>query len=376
MKIIYTIAGFYRPAGMERILCDKANYLAARGYELLIVTTEQKGRPDVFPLEEGIRREDLGIGYEDDNGASFFTKLVHHPGKKRRHEKKLKELLIREKADIVVSMFCGDETFLPAIKDGSKKVLEVHFSRFKRLQYGRKGFWAAADRFRSKREGRAAGRFDRFVALTGEDLGYWGNPGRGVAIPNFISEMPSGPSPLSEKVVLAVGRFTFQKAFDRLIDIWAEVCRRLPDDNGWKLRLVGGGEDLDKMQEQVRRLSLEDSVVFTSFSDDMPAIYRGASVFALTSRYEGLPMVLLEAQAYGLPAVAYDCKCGPKDVICDGRNGFLVGEGDGETFAQRLLQLIENDTLRREMGAASREDASRWDKDKIMGQWIELFRNI
>ena len=211
MKIIYTIAGFYRAAGMERILADKANYLAGRGVGVLIVTTDQKSRPAAFPLDASVRRVDLGIDYEDNNGGRFISKLIRYPFKKYKHRRRLANLLKKERPDITISMFCGDESFLPCLPYAGKSILEVHFSRFKRLQYGRKGLWGLADRYRNRKDGNVIRRFDRFVTLTHEDAAYWGNPSNGRVIPNFLDWIPVEPSPLTRKVVLGVGRFSYQK---------------------------------------------------------------------------------------------------------------------------------------------------------------------
>ena len=375
MRILYTIAGLYRPAGMERILTDKANYLATRGHELTIVTTEQQGRPIVFPLEASIKHVDLGIGYEEGNGGSFISKLIRYPAKKLRHKRALARVLRELRPDIVISMFCGDESFLPWLNDGSKKILEVHFSRFKRLQYGRKGLWALADRFRSRSDLRHIRRFDKFVVLTEEDFDYWGRPANGVVIPNFIGSMPQEPSPLEAKTVLSAGRFEYQKGFERLIRAWKIVGDRAGHD-GWRLRIVGDGPEREALQALTTELGLGGSVVLDQPHTDMGDVYRQASVFALSSRYEGLPMVLLEAQAYGLPIVAFDCKCGPRDVVTPGQDGLLVAEGDVSALADALSTLIHDGQMRSGMAAKARENALRWDKERIMQKWTTLLENI
>ena len=376
MTLVYTIAGTYRAAGMERILADKANWLAAHGHAITIVTTEQRGRPEAFPLNPSIRRKDLGVGYEDNNGGPFLSKLLLHPFKQIRHRIRLSRLLRELHPDVTVSMFCGDEGFLPSLRDGSKKVLEVHFSRFKRLQYGRKGLWALADRYRSKREYKIVRRFDRFVTLTEEDFGYWGHPENGCVIPNFLARFPETPSLLDGKTVLAVGRYSYQKGYERLLDAWKQACRRLPSGHGWTLRLVGDGEDRDALIRQARLLGISDTVEIGGSEKDMDAVYRSASVLALSSRYEGLPMVLLEAQAYGLPIVAFRCPCGPADVVRDGTDGYLVTEGDTEALAGRLVELMLNPARIRKMGAEARKRSQRWDCETTMTQWIRLFEEI
>jgi glycosyltransferase involved in cell wall biosynthesis len=376
MNLVYTIAGTYRAAGMERILADKANWLAAHGHAVTIVTTEQRGRPEAFPLDPAIRRVDLGIGYEDNNGGLFLSKLLFHPFKQIRHRRRLSRLLRALRPDVTVSMFCGDEVFLPALRDGSRKVLEVHFSRFKRLQYGRKGLWALADRYRSRKEYKIVRRFEKFICLTEEDLGYWGRPANGSVIPNFLARFPAEPAPLDCKTVLAVGRYSYQKSYDRLLDAWKMVCRRLPSRHGWTLRLVGDGEEREALVRHARKLGVSGTVQIGGTEQDMDAVYRGASIFALSSRYEGLPMVLLEAQAYGLPIVAFRCPCGPADVVRDGTDGYLVPEGDTEALADRMVGLMLDPARVRRMGAEARKRSLRWDCETTMMQWIRLFEEI
>lgn len=373
MKIIYLIAGTRHSGGMERVLANKANWLVEHGHEVCIVTTDQEGEEPFFKLDERIKRYDLAIGYEKNNGGGFLNKLIHFPFKQYLHRRKLEALLKELNADVVVSMFCNDASFLPKIKDGSKKVLEIHFSRFKLLQYGRKGLWALADKWRSANYEKIARRFDRFVVLTEEDKEYWDSLDNTMVIPNARTFTCEKPASLENKEVLAVGRYNYQKGYERLLNIWAIVHREMPD---WKLRILGDGELQGEMERQAYRLHIADSVIFGKAEHNIKDIYQQASVYAMTSRYEGLPMVLLEAQAVGLPIVSFDCKCGPKDVIEDGQNGFIVKDGDIQTFAQKLLLLMKDNKLRKDMGQRAFENSERFDEERVMEQWTRLFNNI
>ena len=387
MKLIYLIAGTYRPGGMERVLAGKANWLVRNGVaDVLVVTTDQRGQEPFFEFDGRIRHVDLKINYEDNNGGAFLNKLVRYPFKQLRHRRRLTELLKEEKADIVVSMFCNDAQFLPRIKDGSRKVLEIHFSRYKRLQYGRRGMWALADRWRTRNDMRIARRFDRFVVLTNEDRGYWetDSPMPNICvIPNARTFNPlelnenGNTAQREQHVVLAVGRYNGQKAFDRLINAWYMVQRQdasLPDN--WKLRIVGDGELRESYMEQIERLGLAESVILGRAETDMLGVYRNADIYAMTSLYEGLPMVLLEAQAAGLPIVAMACKCGPRDVVTDGVDGFLVAEGDTGAMAVKLRHLMEDDGLRSRMGQAALKASDRFDETLIMEKWVRLFNGL
>ena len=376
MRIIYCIAGTYRAAGMERVLADKTAWLAARGHEIHILTTDQRGLPSAFEMDPSIRFRDLGINYEKDNGRSLLSKILRFPAKQFLHRRRLKKALMEIRPDVVVSMFCNDVSFLPKIQDGSRKVLEVHFSRFKRLQYGRKGLWALADKWRSRTDLQHVRAFDKFVVLTEEDKGYWGNLPNMVVIPNSVAMQAEGPALLTGKTVIAVGRYSYQKALDRLVDAWKIVMDRIGPDSGWRLRLVGDGETRPDLEAQIARLGLKESIQLGKVEKDMASVYQDASILALSSRYEGLPMVLLEAETFGVPCVSFTCKCGPKDVLRDGENGLLVPEGDIPALAEALLKVIQNPDLLAQMGAAAYQDAVRWRPEQIMQQWNSLFESI
>ena len=277
------------------------------------------------------------------------------------------------KPDIVISMFCNDASFIPSIKDGSKKILEIHFSRFKRLQYGRKGLWRLADWLRYKTDASVVSRFDKFVVLTHEDKEYWGNLRNMCVIPNARTFEVNQPAILETKKVIAVGRFNHQKGFERLIDAWAMVVREMPD---WVLHIVGDGELRTELQQEIDCLNLSAHVILGRAEKDMISVYKDASILAMSSYYEGLPMVLLEAQAVGLPIVSFDCKCGPKDVIEDGVDGFLVKEGNIEELAQKLLVLMQDANLRSQMGSAAYAHSERYSEERVMKQWTELFDEV
>lgn len=373
MKIIYAIAATYNSGGMERVLANKANWLVRNGYEISILTTDQKARNSFFEFDPRIRFYDLGVNYEDNNGGSFLNKLIRYPFKQWKHYRALKKLLPELKADVVVSMFCNDAAILPKIKDGSKKVLEIHFSRFKRQQYGRKGIWKLADELRSRNDINVVSDFDRFIVLTEEDKAYWGDLANIQVIPNARSFAFDKPAELNQKTVIAVGRYCYQKDLGKLINAWNIVCKNIDD---WKLHLVGDGEDREILQKQIDKLGLNDKVILGRAETDMKTVYANASILALSSRYEGLPMVLLEAQAAGLPIVSFECKCGPRDVITDGVDGFLVKEGDVEALAARLMQLIQDEDLRKSMGKEAYRNSEKFSEERVMAQWEKLFKEV
>ena len=426
MKLVYLIAGTFNAGGMERVMTNKANWLVRHGYEVTVITTDQRGRAPYFPLDPSIRTYDLGINYDETNRSSrvqegqkvqevlrrveasfgraqefkgFLHKALNFPLKQWRHKRRLSKLLLQLKADVVICMFNNDVSFVYKLKDGSKKVLEVHFSKNKKLQYGRKGIWALADKWRTRQEERIVRHYDHFVVLTEEDKALWGDMPNITVIPNNgpapLSGLSPDPAPVREgsrylsKQVLAIGRLDYQKGFDRLIDIWARVIKmdngqwtmdNAPYGNqcrlsiaGWQLDIVGDGPQHDELQEQITRLGLQDSIHLLPPTSDILSAYLRSSILVMTSRYEGLPMVLIEAQTYGLPIVAFACQCGPRDIITDGVDGYLIPDGDHDLFAERLRQLMESEGLRSRMGAQAHKASERFTEERIMKQWEGIF---
>ncbi|WP_260258182.1 glycosyltransferase family 4 protein [Elizabethkingia bruuniana] len=358
---------------MERVLANKANYLAEMGYDITIITTDQRERSPYFQLDPRIKNIDLGINYTDNNDKGLLEKLFSYPQKQKAHKLKLKEVLSDLKADIVISMFDNDASFIYKIKDGSKKVLEIHFSRFKRIQYGRKGVWKIINQLRSNADLKVVKQYDRFVVLTHEDKSYWGNLNNIEVIPNANSFVSSKQSDLESKRVIAVGRYDYQKGFDELINIWKEVYAKHPD---WSLDIFGHGPLKDELQSLIDQLGLTKTIHLCAPVKNIEQEYLNSSILAMTSRYEGLPMTLLEAQVCGLPLVSYACKCGPRDIIKDGINGYLIEENDQEEMIEKLIHLINDGELRKQMGEASYKLSDNYSEDRIMQQWIDLFKEV
>lgn len=373
MKIVYCIAGTYNSGGMERVLANKANYLVNHGYKVIIITSDQRGQPSFFKLDERIRCYDLGINYETNNGKSFLNKAIHYPLKQWKHKRRLAAYLKQVKPDVTVSMFCNDASFLWKMKDGSRKVLEIHFSRYKRIQYGRKGLWKMVDQWRSRKDEKIVKKYDRFVVLTHEDKSYWGDLSNITVIPNALTFSVTRPALLDSKKVIAIGRYSYQKGFDYLIDAWAIIHNFQPE---WMLDIIGDGEWAGRLQQQIDENKLNHCVHLKSSTSHIEEKYKQASMLVMSSRYEGLPMVLLEAQSFGLPIVSFACKCGPKDIITDGENGFLVSEGSLPMLADRILRLMEEEELRKRMGMHAFANSESFSGERIMKLWTDLFRGL
>lgn len=382
MKLLYTIHSLYNPGGMERVLLNKIGWLRRNTeWEILVVTTDQKGRDLFFPLPEGVRMVDLGVNYSDDNGKSFICKVAGYFRRRRLHRKRLTELLMAERPDVVDCLYPGECSFVPDIRDGSRKVMELHQSKMFHYQYNRSGLLGLADRYRARTDERLVRRFDRFVVLTEEDAQMWGEiPGMRV-IPNAAKDICDGMRPnagvasLDVRRVIAVGRLDYQKGFDRLIDAWALVRKdgRFAD---WRLDIFGQGEWKEMLQRKIRTLGVGDSARLNAPVKDIAAEYKASSMLVMSSHYEGFPMVMVEAMSAGLPVVTFDYKCGPKDIIDDGRNGLLVKEGDIRGLADAMMSLMASPATLRRMSAEAKKVTERFSEEKVMGMWVRLYEGL
>lgn len=376
MKIIYCIRATYNPGGMERVLLNKVSYLIRHcGWEILIVTTDQQGRPPFYPFPQEIRMIDLGINYSYDNCLPAYRKITGYLRRRLKHRRVLTNLLLRERADVVVSLFPSESSFIPSIQDGSKKVLELHYCKFFRLQYGRKGILGLIDRWRTWKDDFLVRRFDKFVVLTHEDRNYWGKLPNIEVIPNAAKNMSGHFSDVSAHRVIAVGRLDYQKGFDRLIQAWSLVQAdgRFAD---WQLDIFGQGEWKDMLQQMIDSRGLEGTVYINRPTNSIGDEYAKSSLIVMTSNYEGFGMVLVEAMACGVPAVSFDCKCGPRDIIRHGENGLLVKDGDIRGLAEAMMKVMGDDAYRKRLSGAALNVVSTYSEEAVMGQWTRLFASL
>ena len=193
-------------------------------------------------------------------------------------------------------------------------------------------------------------------------------------IPNALS-WPAARRrpPLVDKVVVAAGRLEPQKSFDRLIEAYAPLTVSRPD---WRLDIYGAGSARPALKSLIEDLGVASHVTLRGYSRDLPAALARSSIYALSSKFEGFPMVLLEAMSVGLPMVAYDCPRGPAETIRDGVNGRLIPDGDQPAFTAALDQLMASRRLRQRMGAAALADAAGYAMPNIVERWTRLLARL
>jgi len=375
MKIVYCCPALHTPGGVERVILLKANYFADNfGYEVYIITTEDKDRKAFYPVSPKIKQIDLDINFDELMGASRFKKISGYLRKQKKFRNRLKKVLFELKPDIVISTLRREINFINSIKDGSHKIGEIHNTKSFFRSTGENAslfakcfcFWWMRQLINHLK------KLDRFVALTHKDKLKWKELNQVEVIHNPISFFPEQASDCLSRQVIAVGRYTCQKGFDILFEAWKIVSEKHPD---WILRIYGGGKRED-YQPIVDSLGISKTCILETAVSNIDEKHRESSIYVMSSRYEGFPMALPEAMSCGLPAVSFDCDCGPSEIINDGEDGFLVEMGNINVLAEKIIYLIENENIRIKMGQQARKNIERFKIEKIAQQWKNLFESV
>jgi glycosyltransferase involved in cell wall biosynthesis len=224
---------------------------------------------------------------------------------------------------------------------------------------------------------RRYGRLDLVASLTEHDAEDYrralGGRTRVVTVPNSIADLGGHRAAGDTKIIVAAGRLSRQKGFDMLLPAFAKIADQHPD---WELRIFGRGPTRDALIGQLEELGLEGRARLMGFSSRLYEELANSSVYVMSSRFEGFPMVLLEAMGVGLPVISFDCPNGPRDLIEPGTNGLLVDEGDVGGLAAAMSTLMSDESLRRSMGAAARQTATGYGAEATAERWEALFAEL
>ncbi|TPN89137.1 glycosyltransferase family 4 protein [Aquimarina algicola] len=367
MKLVFLIDQVYLHGGIERVLSIKANYLAALdNYEVFIITTEQKNNSACYEFDNRIKFQDIAINYN--RKKSYF-----HPDnlkKLPKHIRRTKAALKKINPDVVVVCSHSVDTyFTPFINKRIPKVKEFHYSKYIELEK-RRNPGSLFKKYFLKFADYVEGKYDKLVVLNPDEATYY-KTGNTIVIPNPLTFYPENISDVSQKVVIAAGRIAPVKGYDILIDIWETIHKERKD---WQLHIYGNGEKtyIKELQDKIHQKKLETTLILQGPTSDMKGKMQMSSIFAMTSHNECFPLVLLEAQACGLPIISFDCPHGPRNII-DDTNGLLIPLYDQKAFSNQLLEAMDSPEKLRRMGKNAREHALRFEVRHIMNIWINMF---
>ena len=378
MKVVYVFSTLAKTGGTERIITEKANYLAEQfGYDVIIINCYQKN-DDInhFIISKKIKQVNLGIPY--------FSQYKHKYPKrlwvKWHLNLQIKFNVIQQihniDPDILIGISFFRANLVSTIKCRAKKIIECHevktfthsginqkrsFISRAYLKIWRFFYFRTIER-----------NADAIITLTEGDKMLWKHTKYIDVIPNFSTMIIKSYSSNTAKRVIAVGRLEWEKGFGRLIEAWGIVSSKHPD---WQLDIYGEGSMRDTLISLAKFYKLKNLTIHNATSD-ISQEYATSSICAFSSYFEGFSLVLLEAMKHGVPCVAFDCPFGPRSIINDGYDGFLVENGETKLFAERLCRLIEDEDLRKLFSKASIEKSQTYKVDVIMNRWKTFFEQL
>jgi len=347
LKVLILGGDFNRSGGTERVGSMLANGLDAAGYDVVLGSLNNGDKP-FFELNESITVRSLA--------RSTGRAIYRMPN----NIYNIRQVLVEENIDtlIVVETMLVLFTLPAAAGLSINHICWEHFN-FK-SDLGKKGRRVARQL--------AARYCDTVVTLTDRDRQYWQEGTRGRA--KIVTISNPCPFPVqtdyklpNNKTVLAVGRLSYQKGFDLLLESWQIVTQSMPE---WTLVIVGDGEDKESLTQFIKNNQLTDTVQLIGRTDNVVQYYKQADIYCLSSQYEGFPMVLLETLAFGIPVVSFDCDTGPAEILED-TGSILVPQNDTDSLALSLIELMNDDKQRKTISTKSKEKAEIYQTKKIRG---------
>ncbi|NHN26148.1 glycosyltransferase family 4 protein [Flavobacterium jejuense] len=370
MKIVFTMDQIYLHGGIEKVMATKANYFAdVLGYEVFIVTTEQKNNEPCYHFSLKIKFIDLNVNYLRTKSYFSFKNLKKVPSHFFKWYKTLKKI---NPDFIIVCNIAFDFYWAPFFVKRIKKIKEFHASRFFMEQ--NRSRVTGLKKFGYKVNDFIESRYDKIVLLNEDERKFYRSNNLEV-IPNPINIRDEKQIALSSKKAIAAGRIAPVKGFESVIAIWKIVIEKYPK---WQLDIFGQGEEkyINELNNLIQSNDLVNHVFIHDAVSDLQERMLEYSFYVMTSLTECFPMILLESLSIGLPIVSYDCPTGPKNIIKNKEDGFLVENNNKDEFAISIFALIENPILKSEMGKNAKKNVKRFSNENVMKIWKDLLINL
>ncbi|WP_282177153.1 glycosyltransferase family 4 protein [Vibrio nereis] len=354
MKILYLINDITMPGGLSRVTINLVDEFAKLGGEYQVHVLSATAKFD--------KVLNLNIDYLDMpplHGITPIKKLMWYTSLRQKVEK----YVDNNAYDIVIAV-------------GTAMTLFASFCRLKKAKlWGAEhsahngGHW-----FRKSIKRWRYPQLDKLICLTKTDkIRYYDDLVEDVAvIPNYTQFSDISSTYSGNKSILFVGRYNKVKGVDYLLEIISDVSPLLPE---WHFNLFGEGELKSWLQAKLNEKGLSKVATVNEPTDSVSEKYRIAGILIMTSRNEGFPMVLLEAQAHGLPIVSFDCETGPSEIIHHGEDGYLIPAYDTKEFASKLVELAMDDEKRKSMSGKALIHRQKHSKEAVLELWLQQFRS-
>jgi len=361
MKILYITPDITDSGGISRVVSLKANYLVTNmDYEISILSVNDCRVERFYDFNPNIKSFNIK---ETENKFFFLRKYIRF----------IKNTIHQEKPDIIVVCDAVLWLFIPwFVKTKIPTIFETHFP----VSYKKEENNSLYSKWRSKLilfwRKKTINKFSYSVFLTADECNFW-NLKKCEVIPNPLSFSIKNKANLVTKKSMAVCMNPYVKGLDRLLTIWSKITEKHPD---WVLDIYGQWNVNSTFIKMADDLKISNNVNFLPPKTDIQNSYNQSSVFLMTSRTEAFGMVLIEAMASGVPCIAYDCPSGPRAIIEEGKNGFLIEEGNLDCYIQKLELLIQDENLRLQMGKNAQESIKKYEIEGILKKWENLFLNL
>ena len=351
MQIAFSIGDITAKGGAEKVVANLANEFSNRGHNITILSFYKANEKIPHKFNKNIE-----IIFINNIGEKEFIAKYKNNIFKKIYIKNIYKFILNLKIFFTfknIDVFIANcFMFFPFLKrKGTKYIKLVHLNF---MGYNTRN-----------------NLFPLLIILSNKELHKWSKYHSNIkVIPNFPSFEEREITNYKNKVVLSAGRLTKQKGFSRLIDIWKKI--KEDRSNTWKLIILGDGEEREALESKIKQYNL-DSIILEPFTSNIESKYLNASIYALSSFYEGMPLVLLEASNYGLSLISFDINTGPSDIIEDGVNGYLIEDNNLDLYALKLKELMESEEKRRIMGAKAKELVEiKFGKEKIINEWMKI----
>lgn len=325
MKIVFIVPSIKNNGGVARVTSLKANYLIENwNYEIEIICQDEKNGDSFFPINSAIT-----IHYLSKNKGNFNYIVNYY--------KQLNLVVNKIRPNNIIVGDNGFKGFMTAyfIRFKSNLIFEIHTSRFEIIKKSFSFSTFLKNSFRSF----GLTKYDKVIFLNKESAKEWHikNP---ILIPNPLPFQTYMKSERATKKVICIARHSYEKGIDRLLLIWSNVSKENPD---WQLEIYGEETNYSNyLFKLVQNYKIQDSVFFKKPIQNIQEVYLNSSIYVMASRHEGFGLVLIEAMSCGLPVVAYDCPIGPKNIVDNNHNGFLIEDNNHKKFEEKLNQILKN----------------------------------
>ena len=357
MKILYITNGITGSGGLERVLSIKTNcFVEKYHHEICIFSLNEENKEPFYNFNSKIKFYSFSLS--KNSIYNFYLYL-----------KNLIQVVKFTKPDLII--VCDDGLkgfFLPLL---FKRTYHMIYERHVSIQvFGN----TKGSRLKLYLMRKLALLYDRFIVLTNENKNEWKGLTNICVIPNMSPFYSLKTSTLRSQKAIAVGKIAYQKGYEYMIEIWSYVHKEFPS---WQLHIYGAkSSTYFNILEKIKYYNLENVVFLHDPEKHIEEKYLDSSIYLMTSRYEGLPMVLIEAMTCGLPCISFNCPCGPKDIIIDNVNGFLIPNNDIKLFAEKVLLLIRDEQKRLNMGQNARETSQNYSQNYLSSIWNDIFIDV